>query len=130
MPICGFNQKMLEGLIQFHEGLVEHGLIERSKKKNQTIDETLNHEFDDMSRFLIETEKITNPEMREVIEALTRYAKAFYSLVRKNGVNNYKQTIRALNEFYVEMDNKYYSDLEGKPKDMKQLVEYLNSVEV
>ena len=24
------------------------------------------------------------------------------------------------------MDNKYYTELEGKPEDMKQLAEYLN----
>ena len=41
MPICGFNQKMIEGLHGLQNGLVEHGIIERSKKKNQTHEETL-----------------------------------------------------------------------------------------
>ena len=30
MPLCGFNQKMLEGLLSFHEGLVESVLNKSS----------------------------------------------------------------------------------------------------
>ena len=35
-----------------------------------------------------------------------------------------------LNKFFWEMDNKYYTELEGKSDDMKKLVEYLNKIEV
>jgi len=31
MPLCGFNQKMLEGIEAFHEGLVE-SLIDKKEK--------------------------------------------------------------------------------------------------
>lgn len=30
MPLCGFNQEMLEGMSKFHKGLVEQ-LIEKSE---------------------------------------------------------------------------------------------------
>lgn len=126
MPLCGFNQKMLGGLVAFHEGLVEHGLIERSKIRAQSLDQTLQRELSDMDRFLGETNNLVDPEVRELTEALTNYAKAFYKLVDREGVGGYQGTVRALNQFYAKMDDKFYKDLEGKPEDMKQLVGYLN----
>lgn len=130
MPLCGFNQKMLEGLIAFHEGLIEHGLVERSGIKGQPIEGILEKEITDMERFLKETDKIADPEIREITEALTKYAKAFYNLVKREGVSNHKQIIKSLNNLYAKMDNKFYSELEGKPEDMKQLAEYINEIEV
>ncbi len=130
MPWCGFNQKMEQGLSKLQAGLVEHGIIDRSKKKNQTYEETLQKELEDMSRFGKEIHRIEDPELRELTETLTKYTCAFYKLVKKKGVNNYKKTIQALNKFFWEMDNKYYTELEGKPDDMKQLVEYLNTLKM
>lgn len=128
MPLCGFNQKMVDGLQDFESGLVEHGIINRSKKKNQTFEHTIKKELEDMSRFMKEIPRIEDPHMRELTEALVKYACAFYKLVNKNGIENYKGTISFLNKFFFEMDNKYYSELEGQPEDMKQLALYLNTL--
>lgn len=128
--MCGFNQKMLEGLAAFHEGLVEHGIIERSKIRGQTTSQTIKREFEDMERFLRETNRIADPEVREMTEAITQYARAFYNLIQSRGIENYQQTIRKLNDFYVEMDRKYYSELEGKTEDMKHLAEHLNEIRI
>ena len=83
-----------------------------------------------MSRFMKEIHGIKDPEVKEITEALTRYACAFYKLINKRGINNYKETIQNLNKYFWEMDNKYYSELEGKPDDMKRLSEHLNEIEV
>ena len=128
MPFCGFNQKMLQGMSGFQTGLVEHGIIDRSEKKKQSFEETVNKELSDMSRFMKEIYRIKNPELRELTEALTSYACAFYKLIRKRGIKNYKDTIHFLNKFFWEMDNKYYSELEGKPEDMKKLALHLNTL--
>ncbi len=128
MPFCGFNKKMLEGLINFHEGLVEHGIIERSKKKNQSIEKTIENELNDMGRFIKEIPNIENLEIRGATNFLANYANTFYKLIQKTGINNYKETINFLNDFYFKMDDKYYSELEGKPDDMKQLALYLNKI--
>ena len=130
MPLCGFSEKMLKGLTAFHEGLVEHGLVGRAKTRGQSADETLKRELDDMTRFLRETNNLADPNIRKLTEALTNYAKAFYKVISKQGIDNYRQTVRALNDFYVEMDRKFYEDLEGKPEEMKQLVKHLNEVSV
>lgn len=128
MPMCGFNQKMLQGMSGFQNGLVEHGIIDRSEKKKQSFEDTMNKELSDMSRFMKEIYRIKDPELRELTEALTRYACAFYKLIKKRGIKNYKSTIQFLNKFFWEMDDKYYSELEGKPEDMKKLALHLNTL--
>jgi hypothetical protein len=34
MPLCGFNQEMLEGLERFHEGLVEQIVVKTEESEN------------------------------------------------------------------------------------------------
>ena len=135
MPMCGFSQKMLEGLASFQEGLVEHGLFERSRTTGQTYEERLNEELSDMERFSPEMHRITDPEMRDITVGLSTFARAFYRLAKRKGLDNYKETARAVTDFFVEMDRIYYGErqgegLQGQPNDMRQLTEYLNEVKV
>ena len=81
-----------------------------------------------MDRFLKETNNIKSEEMRELTETLAKYASAFYKLIQKVGVEKYPEVIKFLNNFYFSMDNKFYSELEGKKDDMKQLTLYLNTL--
>ncbi|PIN91459.1 hypothetical protein COU57_00435 [Candidatus Pacearchaeota archaeon CG10_big_fil_rev_8_21_14_0_10_32_14] len=133
MPLCGFNKKMLEGLAAFQEGLVEHGLYERSKETDQTYEERLNEELSDMDRFSPEMHRINDPEMRDITIGLSTFAKAFYRLARRKGLDDYKETTQAVNNFFIEMDKKYYGEkqgegLQGKPNSMRQLAEYLDTM--
>ena len=128
MPMCGFNKQMLEGIKLLHTGLIEHGIIERSKKKNQTTGETMNKEIEDMGRFQKELSTIEDLEIRELVRTLTEYACAFYKLIQREGIENYEELIEKINNLYFEMDNKFYSELEGKPDDMEQLAIYLNKI--
>ena len=130
MPMCGFNENMLDGLKGFHKGLVEHGIIDRSKLKNKTANEIIENEIRDMDRFLKEAKNIKDPEIREIIENLTKYARSFYSLISKIGLDKYQEIISSLNKIYFDMDRKYYKELEGKNNDMKKLVEHLNKVKI
>jgi len=72
MPMCGFNQQMLDGLESFHSGLVEHGIVDRSRMKRETKEKIIIRELDDMNRFLKETHNIENEDMRELTEHLTK----------------------------------------------------------
>ncbi len=130
MPFCGFNERMLEGLTAFYEGLVEHGLIDRAKKKGKSVEQILENELNDMERFLGETYRIEDPQKRETIETITRHAVSFYKLVKEQGVNDYKPFVQGLSEFYRKMDDKFYSELEGRKDDMIQLAEYLNTQKI
>lgn len=135
MPLCGFNQKMREGLRALQEGLVEHGLYERLRESGQTVDERLDEELSDMDRFSMETNRIQDPELKELIEGLSTFAKAFYRLARRKGLDNYRETALAVDAFFVEMDRVYYGKrrgegLQGKQNDMRDLVDHLNGVPV
>ena len=126
MPLCGFNEKMLEGLKMFGEGLVEHGLIERSRVKDQSPSDTLDRELLDMEKFLQEMSHVSNPEIKNVVEGLTLYAKGVYGLMRGQDVSQYKGVIQRLNALFFGMDEEYYSRLEGRPQAMEELVSWIN----
>jgi len=130
MPLCGFNKEMLEGLILFHKGLVEHGIIERSNIKKQSIGKTIQNELSDMKRFQKEMNHIQDLKIQNLTQALTQYSNAFYELLNERGIEGYEKLIRNLNNFYFEMDRKFYGELEGKPDDMKQLAIHLDKIKI
>ena len=130
MPLCGFNPKMLDGLVHFQEGLVEHGLYGRSRETGQTVEQRLQEELDDMGRFSKEIDNLNDPEMRDLVKGLSTFAGAFYRLARRKGLDGYKETAQAVSNYFMEMDRKYYGELQGKPQDMARLAEHLNGVKV
>ena len=130
MPLCGFNEKMLKALTAFSEGLVEHGLKFRSEKNGETIDQAIKREISDMTRLLAEIHRIDDSAKRILTEGIVRYAMGFYLIMRKNDIENYKEVIGKIGEYFHFMDNKYYSELEGNPDDMKELVECLDKKKI
>ena len=127
MALCGFNQEMLEGIGGFHKGLVEHGIIFRSKLKKQSFQKTIDKELDDMDRFQKEMYRIKDPEIRELTKALTEYAFAFYKLVQKKWIENYKETIEFLGKLYLKIDDEsnYREDTEVREL-IELLIKYVN----
>ena len=130
MPICGFNDKMLKGLTAFNEGLVEHGLKYRSEKNGETIDQAIKREISDMTRLLLELQKIDDSGKRTITEGIVKYAMGFYLIMRSSDIDDYKEVIKKIGEYFRSMDEKYYGELEGGPEDMKELVEFLNNKEI
>lgn len=130
MPICGFNEKMLKGLSAFNEGLVEHGLKFRSEKNSETIDQGIKREISDMTRLLAEIHKIDDSGKRIITEGIVKYAMGFYLVMRSNNIDNYREVVKKIGEYFHAMDSKYYSELEGTPDDMKELIEFLNKKEI
>ena len=126
MPLCGFNEKMLKGLTAFNEGLVEHGLKFRSEKNGETIDQAIKREISDMTRLLSEIHRIDDSAKRMITEGIVKYALGFYLIMRSKNIEGYKEVIEKINEYFHFMDDKYYSELEGKPEDMKELIELLD----
>ncbi|MCC7552838.1 hypothetical protein KO317_04215 [Candidatus Micrarchaeota archaeon] len=134
MALCGFNEKMLKGLTAFNEGLVEHGLLYRSKKNGETLDQAVKRELSDMTRLLQEINRIDDTEKRILAEGLVKYAMSFYLIMRMKGVDNiesdYKETIGKISNYFFEMDKKYYDELEGKSDDMRKLIEHLDKIKI
>ncbi len=130
MPICGFNEKMLKALTAFSEGLVEHGLKFRSEKNGETIDQAIKREISDMARLLAEIHRIDDSAKRILTEGIVKYAMGFYLIMRKSNIDDYQEVIDRISDFFHFMDDKYYSELEGRPDDMKQLVELLDKKQI
>jgi len=130
MPMCGFNEKMLKALTAFSEGLVEHGLKFRSEKIGETIDQAIKREISDMARLLEEIHRIDDSAKRILTEGIIRYAMGFYLIMRKTGIEDYKEVIEKITDYFYFMDDKYYSELEGRPDDMKELTELLNKKQI
>lgn len=128
MPLCGFNEKMLEGLNDFSEGLVEHGLKYRCEKNGEKIKQGINRELSDMSRLLLEFPKINDSAKRIMTEGIVKYAMGFYMLARKTGIDNYKEVIGKVMDYFKSMDSKYYNELESHPNDMEELIKFLNEI--
>jgi len=126
MPICGFNEKMLNGLTAFNEGLVEHGLLHRSKQNGESIEMGIKREISDMTRLLCELHRIDDAAKRTITEGIVRYAMGFYLIMRRHNVVDYKKVIEAIGEYFRLMDEKYYAELEGRPHDMRELTDLLN----
>jgi hypothetical protein len=125
---CGFNEKMLNGLTLFNEGLVEHGLMFNSKKNNETIEQAIRREISDMTRLLTETHKIEDSSKRLMTEGLVQYVMYFFMLMRKKNIEDYHEVVKNIGEYFKKMDDKYYSELDGKPEDMSEIVKYLNEI--
>ena len=68
MPMCGFDKKMLDGLDDFHQGLVE-AVQKKSKKNNITIKEAKNSK--EIMEF-IETRNILTVNKVQVLEELNK----------------------------------------------------------
>ena len=127
MALCGFNEKMLKGLAAFNEGLVEHGLVHRSEKNGESVEQGIKREISDMTRLLCEIHRIEDVSKRTITEGIVRYAMGFYLIMRKNNVEDYKEVIEKISKYFQLMDEKYYSELEGRPDDMQELTEFLNN---
>lgn len=127
---CGFNDKMLRGLTEFNEGLVEHGLMHNAEKNKESIDQAIRREISDMTRLITETHRIHDAPKRLMTEALVKYVMAFYMHMRKKNVVNYKEVIQKVGEYFTKMDDKYYSEFDGKPEDMKEIAEFLDEIKI
>ena len=127
---CGFNEKMLKGLNEFNEGLVEHGLLFNSKKNNESIEQAIRREISDMARLLTETHRIDDSAKRLMTEGLVQYVMYFFMLMRKKNIEEYKDIVKNIGEYFKKMDDKYYSDFNGKPEDMRAIVEFLNEIKI
>jgi hypothetical protein len=127
---CGFNEKMLKGLNEFNEGLIEHGLLFKSKQNNESIEQAIRREISDMTRLLTETHRIDDSSKRLMTEGLVQYVMCFFILMRKKNIEDYKDVVKKVGDYFKKMDDKYYSEFEGKPEDMRKIVEFLNEVKI
>lgn len=130
MPVCGFTEGMLEGLTAFNKGLVEHGLMYRSEQNGETIEQGIKREISDITRLLVELPRIDDSAKRMMTEGIVKYAMGFYLIMNSKNIQDYQEVIRKINDYFHFMDDKYYSELEGRANDMRDLTKFLNDKEI
>jgi flagellar motor component MotA len=79
-----------------------------------------------MTRLLCELHRIEDASKRTITEGVVKYAMGFYLIMRKHKVEDYKEVIEQISKYFQLMDEKYYSELEGRPDDMQELTDFLN----
>ncbi|MEK7150520.1 MAG: hypothetical protein AAB736_02840 [Patescibacteria group bacterium] len=121
---------MLKGLNEFNEGLVEHGLMFKSQENKESIEQAIRREISDMTRLLTETHRIDDSAKRLMTEGLVQYVMYFFMLMRKKNVKEYKDVVKSIGEYFKKMDDRYYADFDGKPEDMRLIVEFLNEIKL
>ena len=130
MPLCGFTDEKLTSLKRFNSELVRYGLEHRSQENNESIEHALRREISDMSRLLMEIDRIDDSAKRMLTEGMVKYALGFYLLVRKSGIKSAGILNNDIIEYFRYMDDVYYASLEGKSEDMRELADLLNEKRV
>jgi hypothetical protein len=111
MPLCGFNQKMLDGLRQFGEGLYDQA-EKRAKEDDCTIRESFDNEIQEMDIFF----SILSAKDQIKYQALLGVAHLAQALYRNaQGSEAPKEVFfseleKAIDSF-VRVDEKYYGEL-------------------
>ena len=113
MPVCGFNQKMLEGLSTFAEGLFDQA-IKRSREDSLSLEDSLKQEIREMDVF---REILDSKDERklQVLKGITLIAQELY----RQGLATTPEEIRKRffaavaeeKDFCVKLDNEYYENL-------------------
>ena len=130
MPLCGFTDEMLASLQKFNSELIRYGLEQRSQENSESIEHALRREISDMSRLLMEIDRIDDSAKRVLTEGMVKYALGFYLLVRKSGIKDAEILNKDIIEYFRYMDDVYYASLEGKSEDMRELADLLNEKKV
>jgi len=112
MPMCGFNQKMLEGISLFAEGLFDQA-IKRSNEDNLSLEESFSQEIFEMDIFREILD--SKGESLQVLKGLTFIAQGMY----KQGAGGTQEEIKKRffdaaaheRDFCVKLDNEYYQNL-------------------
>jgi hypothetical protein len=130
MPMCGFNQKMLEGLSLFAEGLFDQA-IKRSNEDSLSLEESLKQEILEMDIFREILD--SKGERFQVLKGLTLIAQDMY----KQGLGGTHEEIKEHffeaaaqeRDFCVKLDNEYYENLRpnfGPIKALHKLSRWLD----
>lgn len=128
MPLCGFDNQMLDGLEAFYTGLKE-AAVRNAKERDQSIIDAIHQEIREMDEFLGELSALPDPEDRQCLEGVTQFARSFYQNSLRRGGNVYSAMdaeIAHRRKFLQSVDERYYGHIQGKsPKPMKDLVAWI-----
>jgi len=122
MPLCGFDQQMLEGLKMFHGGLAR-AVIKRTNEEKVSVEEAIKYELGEIDAFINELPNLSDEVNRERLIGIARYARAFYQGALTNGFEKEDSGTR---DFLYSVDRAYYEGFRGRKDAMTDLITFLN----
>lgn len=119
MPLCGFNQKMIEGIVTFSEGLFE-ATIERGQQNNVNSLTAIKTEVQEIDLFIKALQEKygmtveTSKKMAEMIYGIAVFSGSlFESTLSQNGHSTedlktaFDQRVKRISEFLEQLENKH-----------------------
>lgn len=119
MPLCGFNQKMIEGIATFSEGLFE-ATIERGQQNNVNSLTAIKTEVQEIDLFIKALQEKygmtveTSKKMVEMIYGIAVFSSGlFESTLSQNGHAKadlkaaFDQRVKKISEFLEQLENKH-----------------------
>jgi uncharacterized protein YicC (UPF0701 family) len=124
MPLCGFNEKMIEGIATFSEGLFE-ATIERGNAKGVDNKTAIETEIDEISIFIealkskYKTPDNVTKKMAEMIYGIAVFSGALFQSAMNKSKNGNELEV----SFYEQVKNisKFLEDLENKHQELKKM---------
>lgn len=126
MAICGFNEKMLEGLRNLFDGAIEFGIVDRAKKNGISTDEQFQEEFKEISQWLFYSKNIRDGPTQKVIEGIGLLIAGVFEKDFERGISNYKEGHILDTNFLRDVDDYFYDDLKGDRNNMSKLFDWVN----
>ncbi|MDA3836045.1 MAG: hypothetical protein PF542_00320 [Nanoarchaeota archaeon] len=126
MAICGFNEKMLEGLRNLFDGAIEHGIIDRAKKKGIYIEEQFQNEFQEISQWLFYCKNISDGPTQKIIEGIGLLIVGVFEKDLLKGASKYKENHITGTNLLRDLDDYFYGNLKGDKENMPQLFNWVN----
>ena len=128
MALCGFNEKMLEGIKTFLDGAIEYGIIDRAKSKGISVDEQVKNELNEISQWNYYSRNISDGPTQKQIEGLGLLVGGTFEKDQLRGFSNYKTNHVSDAKLLKNIDDYFYNDLNGDVKNMPKLFEYVNKI--
>jgi len=119
MPLCGFNQRMIKGIVTFSEGLYE-ATIERGRQSNVNYLAAVKTEVKEIDLFIKALQERygmtveTSKKMAEMIYGIAVFSGAlFESSLGQNGraeadlKRAFDQQVKKISKFLEQLENKH-----------------------
>ena len=126
MALCGFNDKMLDGIKALLDGAIEYGIIDRARNNHISVDEQFVKEAKEISSFIYNSRNIEDKSTQKQIEGIALLVGGTFEKDQKRGLKNYILSHESDARLLKDLDDNFYGALKGDINNMPKLFEWVN----